>query len=164
MTIVVSDTSPLNLLIRIGQSDLLPHLFGHVVIPTEVADEMHHAKAAEAVRTFIAQPPPWLSIQAPSTMLTLPELDRGETAAISLAVELNAMLLIDERDGRNEAQSRGLTVIGAIGVLERAADFGYVADLAAIHDEIRLSRFHVAEAILRDSLTRHLETRRPPLS
>jgi predicted nucleic acid-binding protein len=89
-------------------------------------------------------------------VLPLPHLDRGEEAAISLAVELNATLLIDERDGRMEAQSRGLSMIGAVGVLERAANTGLIPDLAAVHDHIRSMHFHIADAILRDSLSRHL--------
>lgn len=159
MTLVVSDNSPLNLLIRIEQTDLLPQLFQQVVIPPEVAAEMRHAKAPDLVRSFIAGPPSWLSIQAPSVMLPLPELDPGEAAAISLAAELGAALLIDETDGRKEAQSRGLTVIGAVGVLERAANLGFISDLAAVHAKVRTMRFHVSEAVLQGSLQRHLATR-----
>ena len=69
---------------------------------------------------------------------------------------LRAALLIDERDGRTEAQARGLTVIGAVGVLERAADAGLIPDLAAVHATIRTLNFHVADAILNASLARHL--------
>jgi hypothetical protein len=85
--------------------------------------------------------------------------DPGEAAAISLAAELGAALLIDELDGRREAQARGLTVIGAVGILERAADVGLIPDLAAVHTRIRGLRFHIADAILQASLARHLARR-----
>lgn len=162
MTIVVSDNSPLNLLIRVGLAEVLPALFPHVLIPPEVAGEMAHPKAPPEIRAFIAAPPAWLGVQSPAARLPLPHLDPGEAAAISLAVEFGAALLIDERDGRREAQSRGLIVVGAVGVLERAATAGLISDLAAVHAQIRRLRFHIADAILEASLVRHLGTQTHP--
>jgi len=155
VTLIVSDNSPLNLLIRIDWAEVLPALFQRIVIPTEVAAEMAHPKAPSEVRAFIAAPPTWLDIQIPATRLLLPHLDPAEASAINLAVEMGAALLIDELDGRHEAQARGLIVIGAIGVLERAADSGFIPDLAAAHARIRSLRFHIADSILNASLQRH---------
>ena len=46
-------------------------------------------------------------------------------AAIALAEELKAdRLLIDERDGRDVAKQRGLSVVGTLNVLNEAADEG----------------------------------------
>ncbi len=47
--IVVSDTSPLNYLILIGEEELLPKLFGRVVIPNAVFGELQAAGASEKV-------------------------------------------------------------------------------------------------------------------
>lgn len=154
--LVVSDTSPLSLLVQVAQIDVLPALFGEIAIPPEVAREMSHARTPVSVKAFIAAPPAWLSIHSPTSLLSLPSLDPGETAAISLAVELGALLLIDERDGRKVAQAYGVPVIGAVGVLERAAGLGLIPDLAAVHAAIRILPFHVADAILDASLARHL--------
>lgn len=41
MTIVVSDASPLNYLIWIGCDFILPELYGAVLIPTVVIQELH---------------------------------------------------------------------------------------------------------------------------
>lgn len=155
MTLIVSDNSPLNLIVRLGVADILPKMFGQVLIPPQVAAEMNHPKAPGEVRAFISTPPPWLVVRPPTTFLNIPTLDPGETAAISLAVELGAVLLIDERQGRVEAQGLGLNIIGAIGVLERAADLRLISDLSATHEIIRGMRFHVADVVLEESLTRH---------
>ena len=40
MTVVVADTSPLNYLILIEALDLLPRLYGRIVIPVEVLNEL----------------------------------------------------------------------------------------------------------------------------
>ncbi len=114
MPLIVSDTSPLNLLIRFGQVDVLPAIFGRVVIPGAVAAEMVHSKAPEIVRAFLADLPTWTKIQSPAAPMEFPTLDAGESAAIALALELNSPLMIDERDGRDIARAQGIAVIGAI--------------------------------------------------
>jgi len=92
--------------------------------------------------------------------LSLPDLDPGEAAAISLAVEMNATLMVDERDGRDAALACGLKIVGAIGILERAANEGLLPDLGSIYRRIRLMRFHVSDTVLKESLARHLAFRR----
>ena len=156
MTLIVSDYSPLNVLIRIECQDILPKLFDQILIPPEVADEMAHPAAPTVIQQFVSHPPPWLSIQSPMRILPLPGLDLGERAAISLAIEIKAPLLIDELSGRRLAKEQGVDVIGAVGVLERAADVGLIADLAAVHQKIRSLNFHIGEEILTQSLARHL--------
>jgi len=56
-------------------------------------------------------------------------------------------LIIDERQGRNEAERRGLKVIGTIGVLVSAHERGFLD----IHDSIsrlRQTTFHVSPKLL----------------
>ncbi len=156
MPLVVSDTSPLGLLVQIGHAHVLEAMFGHVVIPPAVERELTHPNAPEVVRSFCRALPAWASVRAPTTLLPL-DLDPGETAAISLVVELAAPVLIDEQAGRAVAQGRGLTVVGAVGVLERAGGLGLIADLAAVHGAIRRLPFHVSDGVLDASLTRHEE-------
>ena len=48
--IVVADTSPLNYLIQVDCDDLLPKLFGHILVPAGVMQELSHANAPAAVR------------------------------------------------------------------------------------------------------------------
>jgi predicted nucleic acid-binding protein len=96
--------------------------------------------------------------RSPSLPTSLAELrHRGERDAISLAQEIRAdALLLDEEKARIQALALGIAVIGTIGVLQRAADQGLISDLKAAHDLLRKTDFHVSEAILNNSLTRHL--------
>lgn len=55
--LVVSDSSPLNILIRIDHARVLPALFERVIVPPEVLAELRHPKAPVIVRTFILSPP-----------------------------------------------------------------------------------------------------------
>ena len=60
---IVSNATPIRYLAEIDALHLLPHLFGHVVIPTAVAQELTHPHAPQCVRTVIMSPPDWLRIQ-----------------------------------------------------------------------------------------------------
>src|SRR3954468_16457477 len=105
--IVVADSSPVVVLVKIEHVQILSSLFQEVFIPPQIAAELSHPKRPAAVRDFMKAKPPWLRIQAPANVEQIPELHEGECAAISLAVELNAdLLLIDERQGRSAAHAR----------------------------------------------------------
>src|SRR5262249_30110435 len=117
--IVVADTSPFVVLVAIGHVDVLPTLFREVLIPPQVASELASSRRSQEVRDFIATPPAWLRVLAPSSIETIPGLAAAETAAIALAAEVQAgRLMIDEYRGRKAATERGLHVVGTIGVLE----------------------------------------------
>lgn len=83
--LIVADSSPLNILIRIEYVEILPKLFGAVCIPPEVQAELSELRTPDTVRTFIANPPAWLEVRTPARVEPIPPLHRGEEAAISLA-------------------------------------------------------------------------------
>lgn len=156
--IVVSDTTPLNYLILTESAHVLPALFGRVYVPTAVMGELSHAKSPEAVRAFAASPPEWLTIQDPSRTDPIPKLGSGETAAIALAEEMKAdWVLMDERRGSREAQSRGLRVVGTLTILEEAGAKGLL-DYEQTRDRlVNGTTFYVAEEVLRESERRYQE-------
>ena len=132
--LVVADSSPLNFIIRLGNVDSLPRLFEAVAIPPQVAEELSHMRTPKAVRDFMVRLPQWLTIRSPMHIETIPGVDPGEAAAISLARELKAdLLLIDDREGRKAAVKRHIPVTGTIGVLERAAQAGLLDLPEAFH-------------------------------
>lgn len=120
--IVVSDTSPLNYLILIGQTEILPALFDRVVIPPTVLKELNQIRSPYPVQKWSGSLPTWLEIIMPMVIDDNLPLDLGETEAIGLAQELNAdSLLLDERKATAVARRLGLEVTGTLGVLSLAA-------------------------------------------
>ena len=155
--LVVADSSPLIVLINIEYIEILPTLFGQVVIPHEVSAELEQSNRPQPVRTFISSPPPWLFRQTPSTVEPIPMLHPGEAAAISLALELHAdLLLIDEVLGRKAAAARSIRFTGTIGILERAADKGLL-DLKDAFDRIKGTDFWISDELLDARLRLYLE-------
>src|SRR5262245_20868242 len=116
---VVSNTTPLNYLIRIGAVELLPQLFDRVLVPQAVIEELTHPRAPVPVRAWATQPPEWLEVRQivdPQDAL-LAEFDPGERQAIALAQEISAdLVVIDEREARKEAERRSLTITGTLGI------------------------------------------------
>ncbi len=112
--IVVSDTSPICNLVVVNYFWLLPQLFGTVIIPDIVYQELL-ANGANHPVTQAVQAANWLEIRSVTDKQQViilehdSNLDPGEANAIVLALELNTdQLLIDERLGRSEAKRRGL--------------------------------------------------------
>ena len=152
--IVVSDTSPLNYLVLIEAERFLPELFGRVAAPPAVLTEMQHSRAPAEVKAWAANPPGWLEIHAPVAPIAFDRLDPGESDAIALARQLNAdILLMDERDGSAVAKQLGLAVAGTLGVLELAAERGFLSFPAAIA-ELRRTTFRAPEKLIAEMLRR----------
>lgn len=142
MRVVLSDTSPIRYLVLIGESELLPTLYGRVLVPKSVAEELNQPRTPETVRQWISQPPDWLEIVPPSQQFdphALPHLDVGERDAILLALEIKAdLVLMDEREGVEEATRLGLTVTGTLGLL----------DLPDVLSRLRVTNFRVSPTLL----------------
>ena len=76
------------------------------------------------------------------------ELEKGEAEAIILALELNAdLVLIDESIARDISKSRGLEVIGTVGILARAYEKGVIKDLKASLDDLRSKKVWISEKV-----------------
>ena len=110
--LVVADSSPLIYLSRVGVLHVLPALFGDIVVPRAVWDEVVERRPSAPGIDRLREAN-WLRVvDNPSPPVDL-GLDPGETAAILVAESLHAdLLLIDERVGRAVAQERGLAVRG----------------------------------------------------
>jgi predicted nucleic acid-binding protein len=85
--IVVSDTSPVLSLARIGRLELLQLLYQQVLIPSAVHDELQAAiKQAPALRELVAVP--WLVVARPTDQRRVEQLcgvlDVGEAESIVL--------------------------------------------------------------------------------
>jgi uncharacterized protein len=145
--IVVADTSPPNYLIQIDCAELLNQLYHEIYVPIAVWEELCHPGAPAAVRQWVVQQPPWIALRAThsSSDLELSILDRGESEAIQVALELNAgTLLMDERRGWLEANRRGLTVTGTLGVLLLAGRLGLTNPEVAFCRLISETNFRVS--------------------
>jgi uncharacterized protein len=135
--IVVSDTSPILNLQRIGRLDLLPGIYQKVLIPPAVATEL----ARYSISVNDAQYGAWLSVAEPQDRILVRnlcgDLDIGEAESIVLAIERQAtLLLMDEKLGRQIAERHGVLVTGLIGVLVAAKEVALIQRVGPLLDEL----------------------------
>ena len=129
-------------------------------IPPAISDELRNEKRPQTIRSFIENPPAWLIEQAPRTTEEIPLLDPGEVAAINLALEIRAdLLLIDESLGRKAAVARGIPIAGTIGILGRAADQSLI-DLKDAFARVKETDFWISHELLDVRLKVHLERKK----
>ena len=108
--LVVSNTSPILNLAIIGQLALIRQQFGQVQIPLAVLAELKVLEDRPGSKEIqAAVDTGWIKVQEVSSQLSVQllqqVLDRGESEAITLAIDLKAdRILLDERDGRKIAK------------------------------------------------------------
>ncbi len=150
MKVVVADTSPLNYLVLIGEVDVLMRLYGEVLIPDIVIQELRDPDAPPEIVRWASRLPSWISVQAtPVSSERLDRLDAGERAAILLAEAQTSpvLLLIDDADGRAEAERRRIPTTGTLGILRAAAIRG-LTDLPKALTLLTATNFRCASALL----------------
>jgi predicted nucleic acid-binding protein len=152
MPIVIADTGPLNYLVQIGAIELLPKLFGTIVIPAAVYDELAHPLTPTGVRDWIARGVSWLEVRpnpdSGSDNPAFRSLDSGERAAIALAGVIGAdLILMDDRGGVAFARSQGFAVTGTLGVLDLAAQHGLI-NLFEAFTRLKSTTFHYRQGLL----------------
>lgn len=145
--LVVSDTTPLNYLILIGVQDVLAALYGSVLVPTQVIEELTRPRAPALVQAWASKPPVWLQVKEGDASL-YPLLDLGEAAALALAVESHAdALLADDAEARLMAKTVGIVAIGTLGVLAEAHNASLL-DFDTAIEALRTTSFHVHDSVI----------------
>lgn len=146
--VVVADTTPLNYLIIIGRVEILASLFGEVLIPEAVLDELRHPNAPAAVSQWLSELPEWVRATPVHHLDKTMHLGKGENEAISLALELRVkVVLMDERLGRGAAQERGLVPIGTLNLIDLADEQGITDGVTALND-LRQTTFRADSQLL----------------
>lgn len=137
---IISDTSCLILLEKIGELSILNKLLGNITTTSEVAEEFGH------------QLPLWFEIKDPKDKnyqaIIEASVDKGEASAIALAIELDdCLLIIDDLKGRKFAHQLGLTIIGTIGVIVDAKLAGVIPSVKPILSKIKSTNFRITEKL-----------------
>lgn len=144
--IIISDTSCLIVLDRIGHLYILQNIFQNIITTDEVQKEF-------------GQPlPKWISIQKVINTEKLKELeaivDKGKASAIALALETpDSVLIIDEKKGRNLASKYHIQIIGTLKVILIAKQKGIIQSVKPIINQLQQEGFRFSGALLDYLLT-----------
>jgi len=134
--VVISDTSCLIILDKIGELDLLYKLYGTVFTTPQIAEE------------FGDELPFWVEIKEvfdkQKIKLLETNLDKGEASAIALAMEYeNSLLILDDHKARKLALQLELIYTGTIGIIIAAKKKQIISSIKPIIEKIKQTNFHI---------------------
>jgi predicted nucleic acid-binding protein len=136
---VVSNASPLIVLYKCHLLEILHHLFGRVLIPEAVYDEVVR-NTKDPLQSEAIMRSDFITVQAiPDQPFPLShKLSTGEIQAIILAATTKAdFLLLDDKRAQREARAYGLTVIPTFALLVKATQKGLIADFDSVLNELQ---------------------------
>lgn len=137
---IISDTSCFIILAKIEALDLLQKIYGQIITTSDIAEEFGEIL------------PEWVIIKdvsdASKQKILELQLDKGESSAIALAMEIpDSILILDDFKARKIAQQLGLTVTGTIGVIVKAKLTGKIPSVKTYLDKIKITNFRISSEI-----------------
>jgi predicted nucleic acid-binding protein len=145
--LIVSNTTPIINFAEIDRLDVLEGLFGKVVVPPAVVDELRakrdfFPKAGDAAECFeIVPPKDQLLVRGFRAAV-----HAGEAECLALAMENpGSLLLLDDLQARALATANGLPFTGTLGLLVEAKTRGLIDEVAPLIEKLRVSaRFWIS--------------------
>lgn len=145
---VVVNSSPLIALERIGRLDILRCLYRSIVRPQSVLDEVSAGRDPYGFDDALFDSEWILTEPDPPEMVFHKELGAGETAAITLAYQTAAdLVILDDLPARLVATGLGLRITGTLGVLSAARKLEFIKDLASDIDALQEQGFHLSQEL-----------------
>ena len=149
---IVADAGPLIAFGRIERLELLRTVCGEVLAPRAAVIECLADPDQPGARAIRHALDAGLLLETPNPVPLLPPLpilDAGESAAIRLALERSAPVLMDEKTGRKIATNLGLSVIGTAGVLLAAKKRRLIESVRPMLEALSGQGYHFSETLLR---------------
>jgi len=156
-SIVVANSTPIILLQKVGQLELLKALYSKIFIPEAVYKEVIIGGASKNQDDFISAHS-FIEIvrihNVEAKKLFAASLHEGEVETILLAMETKADLcVLDDLLARKYAKSAGFNVAGTLGVLIAAKNKGHIKAVKPVMDELISEGMYVDEALYMSALT-----------
>jgi len=143
---VIVNTSPIQYLFQLGLLDLLPELYGEVVVPEGVVCEL-----GSGVDRGVLLPDldslSWLRIRkarSAAVLILAAGMGAGEREVLALALEIeDPLVILDDALARRFAQRLNLPLTGTLGLLLRAKQRGRIEAIQPYLDRLESLRFRL---------------------
>jgi len=150
--VIVSNASPLIVLLRVNRLSILRELFEKVIIPEAVYEEITTKEHERLIFDRLE----WIESRSVTdvelTAFLEKLIDRGEAEAIVLAKELNATLLIDDAKARKYAKLLNTEAIGTLGLLKIAKRSGLVPSVRKVIEDMLAEGYYIEDRLVRKIL------------
>ena len=154
--IVVSDSTILIGLEKIGKSHLLREIFSKIFIPEEVFKEVVERGKGKPGSKVIKEAA-WIEVKPVKDRIQvsflLGSLEKGEAEVLVLARELEAdLILLDEEKARKSAVIAGFEIMGLLGLFILAKNLGLIYEVRPLVDELMIKKFRISDKIIEETL------------
>jgi len=150
--VIISDASPLIVLLKTNKLSILKELFQKIIIPEAVHKEITAKEHEKTIFNKIE----WIETRKirNTDLTTLLEklIDRGEAEAIVLAKELKATLLIDDAKARKHAKLLNINIIGTLGLLKIAKNRGLIPSVKKTIDNMLAEGYYIEDKLVQKIL------------
>lgn len=127
----------------------MPTIFGSIVVAPSVVQECSEGGKIGVPDLATLT---WVTVQAVQSDKRMPalfELDRGERDTLLLAAQQpTALVLMDEKLGRNLAEYMGLQVTGTLGILAKAKVQGLIPSFSKAAFSMREHGIYFSEGLI----------------
>jgi predicted nucleic acid-binding protein len=150
----IVDTTPVVILAKIGQLDLLTDLAREVLLPSPVLREIRNGPASDPARRAVESG--WGTVVAVRyirvAVHSVGLLGLGEQSVLTLALKRpGSRVILDDGQARRAARRLGLPVAGTVGVLMEARRRELISSVAPLFHAIQAAGCYVEDDILRQS-------------
>lgn len=153
--VVIVNTSPLFYLHRLGCLNILEKLYGEIVIPGAVVDELNEGKkVGEDVPEITNYK--WIKVKdvtIPAFIKIISDLGQGEAEVLALACEeKKPLVIIDDEIARKIAKLQGIKLTGTAGVLLKAKTNNYIPEIKPVLEKLREVGFYLSDRVIAEVL------------
>ena len=139
-SLVVSDTSSIILLDKIGEINILRQSFARVYATSVVA------------REFGILLPDWITVQDAADKIKLAKLDAimdaGEASVLALAAEIgDCYVLVDDSKARRYAEAVQQKYVGTLGLILRAKRLGVIQAFRPLLGKVQHTDFWASDSL-----------------
>lgn len=149
---IILNTSPvIHLTAALGDLKLLPSLYGRVLVPREVHQELEAGAHLDAAGPRLRAVPgvEIVTLSGGISRLLTGELDTGEAAVVQLALDLpTATVVLDDLKARRVARRSGIAVTGSLGVLLDAKRAGKLDSVTEAVERLRRHGAWLSDALV----------------
>ena len=148
---VVSNSSPIIHLAKIGTIELLKEYFQIITI-SEIVYSEYIVEGKDRREVELIKNADWIKVlqlkDRNLVRLLQSSLDNGESEAIALSLEIGAdLILLDDSDAREKARLYGLKITGTIGILLRAKIDGKIVSLKEELKRLKETGFWISDKL-----------------
>ena len=149
--IVIVNSTPIIALSSINKLGLLKELYGTVIIPNAVKDEIE-AKSKSKAQSQLEASFEWIHVEmiknVAQKQIFKTQLHDGEVEVMILGQELHAdLLVIDDYMAREYAKYLGFNIIGTVGILLLAKSRGIILEVKPLVDGLIANGIYISNRL-----------------